>query len=257
MANVEGVERKTFAAVTLFPEMFAAISEHGVTSRAIKNGLLDLQLVNPRDFATDKHRTVDDKAYGGGPGMVMAVEPLRTAIQDARRRTGESARVVYLSPQGSQLDQRTVERLAQEPSLVLLCGRYEGVDERLIQAEVDEEISLGDYVISGGELAAMVLLDAIVRQLPGALGSDESAEQDSFSGLGLLDHPHYTRPETVDGQSVPQVLLSGDHRKIEAWRFEQALLRTLQRRPDLIDESSLSPEQSAVLEKLSKDRQTD
>lgn len=240
------------AAVTLFPEMFSAITDSGVSSRALKKALWQFQAVNPRDFATDKHRTVDDKAYGGGPGMVMAVEPLKAAVTEARRQTSESAKVIYLSPQGSPLNQRTVERLVKEPDLILLCGRYEGIDERLIQSEVDEEISLGDYVISGGELAAMVLLDAVVRQLPGALGSDESAEQDSFAGLGLLDHPHYTRPEEINGQRVPEVLLSGDHSKIADWRFEQALQRTLRRRPELIDESLFSPAQKAVLEKLSK-----
>ena len=239
------------SAVTLFPEMFAAISGYGVSGRAVKQGLVSFNTVNPRDYADDKHRTVDDKAYGGGPGMVMAVEPLTSAIRAAKSRLRQPAKVLYLSPQGQPLDQSMVERLAELPSLVLLCGRYEGIDQRVIDSEVDEEVSIGDYVISGGELAAMVLLDAVIRQLPGALGSAESAEQDSFAGQGLLDHPHYTRPEVVDGQAVPEVLLSGDHKKIAEWRFEQALEKTLQRRPDLIDESKLDREQLALLKKLS------
>lgn len=242
------------SAVTLFPEMFAAVGEFGVSGRAIKQGLLDFNTLNPRDFANDKHRTVDDKAYGGGPGMVMAVEPLSKAIHAAKESLGIPAKVVYLSPQGARLNQPVVERLAAEPALVLLCGRYEGIDERLIESEVDEEISLGDYVISGGELAAMVLLDTIIRQLPGALGSDESAEQDSFAGLGLFDHPHYTRPEEINGQRVPDVLLSGNHSKIADWRFEQALLRTMQRRPEivqeLLQESRLSERQLTTLKRL-------
>ncbi len=239
------------SAVTLFPEMFAAISGYGVSGRAIKQGLVSFNKVNPRDYADDKHRTVDDKAYGGGPGMVMAVEPLTSAIRAAKSGLRQPAKVLYLSPQGRPLDQSMVERLAELPSLVLLCGRYEGIDQRVIDSEVDEEVSIGDYVISGGELAAMVLLDAVIRQLPGALGSAESAEQDSFAGQGLLDHPHYTRPEVVDDQAVPEVLLSGDHKKIAEWRFEQALQKTLQRRPDLIDESKLDREQLALLKKLS------
>lgn len=246
------------SAVTLFPEMFAAVGDFGVSGRAIKQGLLDFNTVNPRDFASDKHRTVDDKAYGGGPGMVMAVEPLSQAIREAKEGLKEGlevpAKVVYLSPQGTRLNQRVVEQLAVEPALVLLCGRYEGIDERVIESEVDEEISLGDYVISGGELAAMVVLDAIIRQLPGALGSDESAGQDSFAGLGLFDHPHYTRPEEINGRCVPDVLLSGNHSKIADWRFEQALLRTMQRRPEivqeLLEESRLSEKQLAILKRL-------
>jgi len=239
------------AAVTLFPDMFAALTEHGITGRAVKQGALSFSSVNPRDFTLDRHRTVDDKAYGGGPGMVMSVEPLQKAIASAKQVVGDDkAKVVYLSPQGKPFAQSTAARLSGCPSLVLLCGRYEGIDERLIEAEVDEEISLGDYVISGGELAAMVVLDAVIRLLPGVLGNEQSGEQDSFSGLGLLDYPHYTRPEEIAGKKVPEVLLSGDHQKIAAWRFEQALLRTWLRRPELIDQANLNEDQLAVLARI-------
>lgn len=240
--------------VTLFPEMFAAVSDCGITRRAVERELLQLAFWNPRDYATDRHRTVDDRPYGGGPGMVMQVQPLREAIAAARGAAEKPARVLYLSPQGRRLDQRAVRELAARERLILLCGRYEGIDERLIEAEVDEEWSIGDYVLSGGELAAMVLIDAATRMLPGALGHEDSAEQDSFAG-GLLDCPHYTRPEVIDGRAVPEVLLSGDHQAIARWREKQALGRTWLRRPDLLEEAELSPEQQALLEEFLRERQ--
>ena len=238
--------------VTLFPEMFAAITDCGITRRAVERGLLHLEFWNPRDYATDRHRTVDDRPYGGGPGMVMQVQPLRDAIAAARAAVSTPAPVVYLSPQGRRLEQKAVRTLAAHERLVLLCGRYEGIDERLIEAEVDEEWSIGDYVLSGGELAAMVVIDATTRMLPGALGHEDSAEQDSFAD-GLLDCPHYTRPEVIDGRSVPQVLLSGDHQAIALWREKQALGRTWLRRPDLLEEVELSAEQQALLREFTRD----
>ena len=219
--------------VTIFPGMFSALTGCGVSGRAVRDGLVELQYWNPRDFTTDRHRTVDDRPYGGGPGMVMMAAPLCAAIRAAKRELGCGTRVIYLSPQGERLTQRRVGELARSESLILLAGRYEGIDERVIESEVDEEISLGDYVLSGGELAAMVLLDAMIRLLPGALGHDQSAEQDSFSG-DLLDCAHYTRPEVFEGRSVPEVLLSGDHERIRRWRLAQALRRTRARRPDLL-----------------------
>jgi tRNA (guanine37-N1)-methyltransferase len=224
---------KRFGIVTIFPEMFAALTEYGVAGRAIRAGLAGVGLWNPRDFTRDRHRTVDDRPYGGGPGMVMMAEPLCAAIRAARADAGLGVRVVYLSPAGATLTQRHVERIAraQEP-LVLVAGRYEGIDERVIEAEIDEELSIGDYVLSGGELAAMVLVDAVIRLLPGALGHEQSAEQDSFAA-GMLDCPHYTRPEVFEGRAVPEVLLSGDHARIARWRREQAVARTWARRPDL------------------------
>jgi tRNA (guanine37-N1)-methyltransferase len=218
--------------VTLFPEMFAALTDYGVVGRAFREGICSLQCWNPRDFTTDRHKTVDDRPYGGGPGMVMRVEPLAAAVAAARQTLPE-AKVIYLSPQGKVLAQSGVNGLAHSSQLILVAGRYEGVDERFIQGCVDEEWSIGDYVLSGGELAAMVLVDAMVRQLPGVLGHDESAQQDSFSE-GLLDCPHYTRPESWDGREVPAVLLGGNHEKIRRWRQEQALQRTRERRPDLL-----------------------
>ena len=218
--------------ITLFPPLVAAVTEHGMPARACARGLLELVTWNPRDFATDRHRTVDDRPYGGGPGMLMKVEPLRAAIQAARAAAGP-APVLYMSPQGRVLDQAALQRFAEQPRLILLCGRYEGIDERLIEAEVDEEWSLGDYVLSGGELAAMVIVDAVARLLPGVLGHEDSAAQDSFSN-GLLDCPHYTRPEAIDGRRVPEVLLTGNHAAIERWRRKQALGRTWLKRPDLL-----------------------
>jgi tRNA (guanine37-N1)-methyltransferase len=205
-----------------------------------------LQTWNPRDFADDAHRTVDDRPYGGGPGMVMMVEPLRRAI-DAARKAAPGAPVAYLSPQGRRLDQQVAAELAQRGSMILLAGRYEGVDERLIQSDVDEEWSIGDYVLSGGELPAMVLMDTVVRLLPGVLGHADSAEQDSFVD-GLLDFPHYTRPEEIGGQRVPAVLLSGDHEQIRRWRLKQALGRTWLRRPDLLEGRALSDEEKVLLD---------
>ncbi|MFQ3323849.1 MAG: tRNA (guanine37-N1)-methyltransferase [Pseudomonadales bacterium] len=236
------------AIVSLFPEMFAAISEYGVTSRAINNGLATLKFYNPRDYTTDKHRTVDDRPYGGGPGMLMKVAPLRLAIQAAKAELSEvgEAKVVYLSPQGQPITQQVMAENSNAKPLVLVCGRYEGIDERVITAEVDEEWSLGDFVLSGGEIAAMAVIDAMIRLIPGALGHADSADQDSFS-QGLLDCPHYTRPEILDGSQVPEILLSGDHEKIRRWRLEQSLGRTWQRRPDIIEDLELDSEQQGLL----------
>ncbi|MDH5446638.1 MAG: tRNA (guanosine(37)-N1)-methyltransferase TrmD [Gammaproteobacteria bacterium] len=235
--------------ITLFPAMFEAVSQHGITSRAINKGLLELETVNPRMFTTDVHQTVDDRPYGGGPGMVMMVEPLKQAIRTAKQGSTTPSRVIYLSPQGRPLDQRGLLELAGQERLVLVCGRYEGVDERLIQAEVDEEWSIGDYVLSGGELAAMVMIDGVARLLPGALGHEDSASEDSFM-QGLLDYPHYTRPEQIDGMSVPSVLLSGDHNKVRRWRLKQALGRTWLRRPELLTALDLNEEQQVLLDEF-------
>lgn len=232
--------------ITLFPDFVRQVGEYGVTGRAMQRGLLQLHTWNPRDFTHDRHRTVDDRPYGGGPGMVMRYEPLRDAIRHVRTASPQ-ARVVYLSPQGRLLDQAAVRELAARPGLTLLAGRYEGIDERLLAREIDEEWSIGDYVLSGGELAAMVVIDAVARLQPGALGDEDSAAQDSFSA-GLLDCPHYTRPETVDGMAVPAVLLGGNHSDIERWRAKQALLRTWQRRPELLEQLQLSQEQQVLLE---------
>ena len=232
--------------VTLFPEMFSAVSDNGVTGRAIQSGLVQLGMKNPRDYTYDRHNTVDARPYGGGPGMVMMVEPLREAIREAKSVLSDKAKVIYLSPQGRKLDQAGLESLVKDEELVLLCGRYEGIDERLIASEVDEEWSIGDYVISGGELAAMVLIDGVTRLIPGALGHEDSAEQDSFVN-GLLDTPHYTRPEVLDGLAVPNVLLSGHHVNIEQWRLKQALGRTWLRRPDLLEKLTLNQAQEDLL----------
>ncbi|MEH6823385.1 MAG: tRNA (guanosine(37)-N1)-methyltransferase TrmD [Motiliproteus sp.] len=235
--------------VTLFPEMFQAITEYGVTGRAVKNGLISLECWNPRDFTQDKHRTVDDRPYGGGPGMLMKVQPLRDAIQAAKAAAGDQARVIYLSPQGRKLDQAGVRELAARDRLVLVAGRYEGIDERLLETEIDEEWSLGDFVVSGGELPAMTLIDAVSRLVPGVLGHEDSAAEDSFED-GLLDCPHYTRPELVNEQEVPKVLLSGNHKEIRRWRLKQQLGRTWQRRPDLLDGQQLNIEQQRLLEEF-------
>jgi tRNA (guanine37-N1)-methyltransferase len=234
--------------ISLFPEFTASIAEQGVVGRAIQQGKAKLNVINPRQFSTLSHERVDDRPYGGGPGMVMQFEPLQAAIMQARGQSND-AKVIYLSPQGQSLRQESVRRLAKESHLILLCGRYEGIDERLIEAEVDEEWSIGDYVISGGELAAMVMIDAMVRTLPGALGGEQSAEQDSFEN-GLLDCPHYTRPESVAGREVPSELLSGDHKKIARWRLQQALVRTYLRRPDLLDGRELTDEERQLLEEF-------
>ncbi len=235
--------------VSLFPEMFSAITEHGITGRAHAQGVWQLSHADPRDFTDDPHRTVDDRPYGGGPGMVMKVAPLRAAIHAAKAEANGPVKVICLSPQGKPLDQAAVAMLAARPRHILVAGRYEGIDERVLEADIDEEWSLGDYVLSGGELAAMVLMDAMVRLLPGALGDADSAAQDSFSAgnAGLLDYPHYTRPEEVDGQRVPEVLLSGDHAAIARWRLQQSLLRTQQRRPDLFGERRLTEEEELLL----------
>lgn len=225
--------RITFEVVSLFPEMFAAIERSGITRRALERGLWNVRHISPRDFATDVHRTVDDRPYGGGPGMVMLAEPLAQAISACRARHAQPVRVVHFSPSGERMTHRKVMELAAEPALILLCGRYEGMDQRLIDREVDLELSLGDFVLSGGELPAMALMDAIIRQLPGALNDASSAVEDSFVS-GLLDCPHYTRPEVWDGRPVPEVLLSGDHARIRRWRAEQALDITRRRRPDLL-----------------------
>jgi tRNA (guanine37-N1)-methyltransferase len=237
--------------VTLFPEMFVAVTHSGVTRRALELGRWRLQLWNPRDFTRDRHRTVDDRPYGGGPGMLMMPQPLEAAIIAAKARQRASgavnSRVICLSPQGSLLTHARVLRLAQAgEAVVLVCGRYEGIDERLIGRCVDEEISIGDFVLSGGEIPAMALLDAVVRQLPGVLNDAESAEQDSFVA-GLLDCPHYTRPEEYEGWRVPDVLLSGHHEEIRRWRLQQALGRTWERRPDLLAGRSLSKSETQLL----------
>ena len=240
-------------AITLFPEMFTALTQSGVTRRALEDGRWSLNFWNPRDFTEDNHRTVDDRPYGGGPGMVMLSGPLEMAIGAAKARQAgvgvATSRVVYLSPQGAPLTHRRVMRfveMAGEEGLILLCGRYEGIDERLIERCVDEELSIGDFVLSGGEIPAMALLDAIVRQLPGVLNDALSAAEDSFVA-GLLDCPHYTRPEEYEGQRVPDVLLSGHHEQIRRWRLMQALGRTWQRRPDLLDGRMLSKEETQLL----------
>lgn len=232
--------------ISLFPEMFRAITEHGVTGRAVKSGLLQIECWNPRDFTHDKHRTVDDRPYGGGPGMLMMVQPLRDAIHAAKQAAGDGAKVIYLSPQGRKLTQAGVTELATNQKLILVAGRYEGIDERVIQTEVDEEWSIGDYVLSGGELPAMTLIDAVSRLVPGVLGDQASAEQDSFTD-GLLDHPHYTRPELLDGLAVPGALTSGNHEVIRRWRLKQSLGRTWQRRPELINNLALTDEQESLL----------
>jgi len=233
--------------------MFKAITEQGVTGRAVKQGLIQLQCWNPRDFTHDKHRTVDDRPYGGGPGMLMMVQPLRDAIDAAQAAAGGVAKVIYLSPQGRRLDQTGVLELSTNEKVILICGRYEGIDERIIESLVDEEWSIGDYVLSGGELPAMTLIDAVSRFVPGVLGKQASAEQDSFAD-GLLDCPHYTRPEILDGETVPSVLLSGNHEKIKRWRLEQSLLRTQTRRPDLLINLALTDEQETILANFAKSK---
>jgi len=256
-----------FDVVTLFPEMFSAVTGSGITSRALENGLWQLVTWNPRDFTTDSYRTVDDRPYGGGPGMVMLAEPLSRAIAAARAAqraagvVGDAAggRVIYLSPQGRRLDHGRVMALAAEPAVTLLCGRYEGVDERLVRRCVDEELSMGDFVLSGGEIAAMAVIDAVVRQLPGALGDGASAQQESFAN-GLLDCPHYTRPEVwpegAGGERVPEVLLSGHHENIRRWRLRQALGRTWRVRRDLIEPGRLSEEEYRLLEEFRREQES-
>lgn len=234
-----------FDVVTLFAEMFEA-ARLGVTGRAIERGQVQLHLWNPRDYTLDVHRTVDDRPYGGGPGMLMKAEPLRDAIVDAKRHAPRGAKVVYLSPQGRRFDQALAVETAAREGVVLVAGRYEGIDERIIDAYVDEEWSIGDFVLSGGELPAMMVMDAVIRLLPGVLGHEDSAAEDSYAD-GLLDCPHYTRPESFEGRTVPPVLLSGDHAAIRRWRLQQALGRTWQRRPDLLEQRSLTDEEQILL----------
>jgi tRNA (guanine37-N1)-methyltransferase len=254
--RLSGTEPLKIAVVTLFPEMFAAISEHGISGRAVKQDLIALKYWNPRSFTSDRHSTVDDRPYGGGPGMVMMVQPLRDAILAAKTWAGAEAKVIYLSPQGRTLDQAGVVELSTYRNMVLIAGRYEGIDERLLKTLIDEEWSIGDYVLSGGELPAMVLIDALTRLLPGALNHAQSAEQDSFAD-GLLDCPHYTRPEVFEGLRVPEVLLSGNHEHIRRWRLKQALGRTWLKRPDLLQTKVLTEEQRALLTDYRRDLDND
>jgi tRNA (guanine37-N1)-methyltransferase len=237
-----------FDVVTLFPGMFDVLRS-GVTGRAMDKRLVTMQLWNPRDYTADPHRTVDDRPYGGGPGMVMKVEPLRDAIDDAKGRALPGTPVVCLTPQGRRLDQASALEMSKRPGMILVAGRYEGIDERVIEARVDEEWSIGDYVLSGGELAAMVLMDTIIRLLPGVLGHEDSAIEDSYMD-GLLDSPHYTRPEVVEKRPVPPVLLSGDHAAIKRWRLMQALGRTWERRPDLLESRGLTDEERRLLDEF-------
>ena len=242
-----------FDVVSLFPEMFSAITQSGITRRAFEQGRCGLGLWNPRDFTSDNYRTVDDRPYGGGPGMVMLAKPLEAALEAAVQRQQQLGlsrpRVVYLSPQGRALDHQRVMQLAGEPGLVLLCGRYEAVDQRLLDRCVDEEISMGDFVLSGGELPAMALMDAVIRQLPGVLHDEASAVEDSFVN-GLLDYPHYTRPEVYEGVAVPAVLMGGHHAEIIRWRRQQALRATAAKRPELLDRARAAGLLSAADEKF-------
>jgi tRNA (guanine37-N1)-methyltransferase len=249
---------KAVDVVTIFPEMFAALTQHGITRRALEEKRFELQTWDPRDFTTDNYRRVDDRPYGGGPGMVMLPEPLQSAVEAAKARQREAGVaqpvVVLMSPQGERLSEKVVRELEGVSGLVVIAGRYEGIDERLVRRCVDREISIGDYVVSGGELPAMVLIDALVRRLPGSLNDAESAVQDSFSA-GLLDWPHYTRPEEWNGERVPEVLSSGNHAAIARWRRKQALGRTWDRRPDLVDEAKLSREDRQLLEEYRREQQ--
>jgi tRNA (guanine37-N1)-methyltransferase len=254
-----------FDVITIFPEMFDALADHGITRRALDEKVFELHTWDPRDFTTDNYRRVDDRPYGGGPGMVMLADPLLACIDRAKSRQKEAGvelpRVVLMSPQGERLGEKLVKELAAEPGLVVIAGRYEGLDERLVERTVDREVSIGDYVTSGGELPAMVMIDCIVRRLPGSLNDAESAAQDSFGSVdpslprGLLDWPHYTRPEEWKGSKVPDVLLSGNHAAIARWRRKQALGRTWDRRRDLVDESRLSKEDRQLLEEYRRERQ--
>jgi tRNA (guanine37-N1)-methyltransferase len=248
-----------FDVISLFPEMFDAISKHGISSRALTQKIYSLNVINPREFTADNHKTVDDRPYGGGPGMVMLAEPLEKAIQ-AAKALNDKAKVIHLSPRGTLLTHEKVMQLSQAKGLILLASRYEGVDERLLDALVDEEISIGDYVLSGGELPAMALIDAVVRQLPGSLGDADSAIEDSFVN-GLLDCPHYTRPEVLtrsevyENKSVPEVLLSGNHAKIREWRLKQSLLLTRAKRPDLLAARSLTKEEARLLQEIIREQE--
>ena len=239
--------------ISLFPEMFSAVTGFGVTGRAIKEGLLEVSVWNPRDFTHDRHRTVDDRPYGGGPGMLMMVQPLVDAIEAAKSDLGQDTPVIYLSPQGQKLDHKGVQLLSGNDRMILIAGRYEGIDERVIEKYVDAQWSIGDYVLSGGELPAMVLIDAVSRLVPGVLGHQDSAEEDSFAN-GLLDCPHYTRPEVYNEQQVPSVLLSGNHEKIRRWRLQQSLGRTWLQRPELVKDLALTDEQEALLSEFIEQR---
>ncbi len=236
-----------FSLISLFPEIFQALN-YGIARRALEQKLIQLHHFNPRDFTHDPHHTVDDRPYGGGPGMVMKYEPLSQAILAAKDKAPDSVPTLYLSPQGEPLTQEIVVQLAQQPHLILVAGRYEGIDERVIEQHIDAEYSIGDYVLSGGEIPALALIDAITRLLPGALGHEDSAAQDSFSNKGLLDCPHYTRPEEINGLQVPAVLLSGDHQAISDWRAQQALKKTWQKRPDLLKKLSLSSQEKTSIQ---------
>ncbi len=242
-----------FDVISLFPEAFDAITKHGITARALERKIYSLNLINPREFTSDNHKTVDDRPYGGGPGMVMLAEPLEKAILTAKA-ANVGAKVIHLSPRGETLNHQKVMDLRQQQGLILLASRYEGVDERLLQSMVDEEISIGDYVLSGGELPAMVLIDAIVRQLPGSLGDADSAIEDSFVN-GLLDCPHYTRPEVYENKVVPEVLLSGNHAKIKEWRLKQSLALTRAKRPDLLAARSLTKEEARLLHEVIREQE--
>lgn len=241
--------------VSLFPEMFKAVTDYGISRRAVESGLLTLEVLNPRKFTQDKHHTVDDKPYGGGPGMLMKVQPLKDAINAAKSKVQGQCPVIYLSPQGKRLEQADLARLAKLPSMILVAGRYEGIDERIIESVIDMEVSIGDFVASGGELPAMLLIDGITRLLPGAVGDTDSVEQDSFSD-GLLDYPQYTRPEIEDGLTVPKVLMSGDHGQIARWRKMQSLGRTYEKRPDLITARTLTEEEKQLLDEYLAKRGT-
>ncbi len=238
-----------FDVVTLFPDMVMEAARYGVTGRAIERDIVSLAAFNPRDYTHDKHKTVDDRPYGGGPGMVMKYQPLHDAVNDAKKRNAETGRVIYLSPQGRPINQMLLADYSNISQLILIAGRYEGVDERFVQLDCDDEWSIGDYVISGGELAALIVIDAMTRLLPGVLGDEGSAQQDSYSD-GLLDCPHFTRPEQLQGHAVPDVLLSGNHADIKRWRMKQALGKTWQKRPDLLQKKQLSAEQERLLKEF-------
>ena len=240
--------------ISVFPEMFQAVTEYGVTGRAVKKGIIELLSINPRTFAHDKHQKVDERPFGGGPGMVMMVQPLRDAILEAKSKL-PNAKVVYMSPQGKRFDHQECQKLAENNELIIVAGRYEGIDERIIDKYVDEELSIGDYVLSGGELPAMVVIDAVSRLLPGVLGDELSAVEDSFAA-GLLDCPQYTRPPEIDGMSVPDVLMSGDHEKIRKWRLKQSLARTYERRPDILNNLALTDEQEKILALYLRERKS-
>jgi tRNA (guanine37-N1)-methyltransferase len=241
--------------ITLFPGMFDTITEYGITSRAVKKGLLAINCWNPRDYTVDRHRTVDDRPYGGGPGMVMKTGPLEKTLDDICRQHSIDRKVIYLSPQGQRFDHRMAKKFASLPGLIFLSGRYEGIDDRFLVDRVDHEVSIGDFVLTGGELPAMIMIDAIARLIPGVLGNECSAEADSFAD-GLLDCPHFTRPETYNGQKVPEVLLSGDHAAIRRWRLKQSLGRTWLRRPELLEKVDLDDEQVNLLSEFKQEHES-